>query len=76
MQTQRDRGLIVALVIQAAISAASGSALLAELAPRPVVAAVGLLSSMLSSSTAVYVAVTKEGVLSSERPSTSPLARR
>jgi len=67
MQTRRDRGLIVALVVQAAIQAAAGSALLTELAPRPVVAAVGLLSSMLSSSTAVYVAVSREGVLSSKQ---------
>lgn len=68
MQTRRDRWLIIALVGQAALSAASGSALLAELAPRPVVAAVGLLSSMLSSSTAVYVAVTKDTQASAERP--------
>lgn len=76
MQTRRDRGLIIALVAQAAISAASGSALLAELAPRPVVAAVGLLSSMLSSSTAVYVAVTTDGQASGDRPTSSALLRR
>lgn len=68
MQTRRDRGLIVVLAVQAAISAASGSALLAELAPRPVVAAVGLMSSMLSSATAVYVALTKEDGTPSVRP--------
>jgi Kef-type K+ transport system membrane component KefB len=67
MNTRRDRGLIVALVAQAAISAASGSALLAELAPRSVVAGIGLLSAMLSSSTAVYVALTKERDTSAER---------
>lgn len=67
MNTPRDKGLIMALVVQAAISAASGSALLAELAPRPVVAGVGLLSSMMSSSTAVYVALTKEGGESAEQ---------
>jgi Kef-type K+ transport system membrane component KefB len=76
MQTNRDRGLIVALVIQAAIQAAAGSALLTELAPRPIVAAVGLISSMLSSSTAVYVAVSRDGVLSTEQPTSSQSLRR
>lgn len=74
MTVNRDKGLIIVLVIQAAISAASGSALLAELAPRPVVAAVGLLSSMLSSSTAVYVAVTKDSPASTEQ--TTPAGRQ
>lgn len=68
MITRRDRGLIMALMAQAAISAASGSALLAELAPRPVVAAVGLLSAMMSSSTAVYVGLTQGPDASSDRP--------
>lgn len=68
MITKRDKGLIIALVAQASISAASGSALLAELAPRPVVAGVGLLSAMLSSSTAAYVALTQGPDVSPDRP--------
>lgn len=71
MQTRRDQGLIAALVVQAAISAAASSALLAELAPRPVVAAVGLISSMLSSATAVYVTASREGQTSTEQPTHS-----
>ena len=53
------RGLVIALVVQAAIQAAASSASLAELAPRVVVAGVGLLSAMLSSSTAAFVAAMK-----------------
>lgn len=67
MQTRRDRVLIVALCSQAAISAAAGSSLLAEIASRPVVAAAGLLSSMLSAATAMYVSLTREPVTSAER---------
>jgi len=53
------RGLVIALVIQAAISAAASSASLAEIAPRALVAGVRLLSAMLSSSTAAFVAAMK-----------------
>ncbi len=67
MNTRRDKGLIIALMVQAAVSAASGSALLTELVSRPIVAFVGLISSMLSSSTAVYVALTKEDQMSPVR---------
>lgn len=67
MLTRPDKGLVIALVIQAAISAAAGSAMLAEIAPRSVVAGVGLLNAMLSSSTAVYVALTKPSGDSTER---------
>lgn len=53
------RGLVLALVLQAAISAAASSASLAELAPPVVVAGVSLISAMLSSSTAAFVAAMK-----------------
>lgn len=69
MQTKRDRVLIIALCSQAAISAAAGSSSLAQLAPVAIVAAVGLLSSMLSAATAVYVSVTREPYSSAERMS-------
>lgn len=69
MQTRRDKTLIIALCIQAAMSAAATSALLSELFPRPVVAAVGLVSAMLSSATAVYVSLTREPGASPERVS-------
>lgn len=57
-----NRGLIVALCSQAAISAAASSAALASLAPEKVVAGVTLLNAMLSAGTAVYVALTGQKV--------------
>lgn len=71
MQTPRDRFLIAILCIQAAINAASTSAALTELFPRPVVASLGLLSAMLSSATAAYVGLTRETGASPERPNPS-----
>lgn len=53
------RALVLALVIQSSIQGAAGSASLAELAPRAVVAGVSLLSAMLSSGTAAFVAATR-----------------
>lgn len=50
------------------MNAAATSALLAELFPRPVVAAVGLVSAVLSAGTAMYVGLTREPPPSSERP--------
>lgn len=60
MQTRRDKGLIVALCSQAAISAAASSAALTEIATPAGVAVVGLLNAMLSSATAAYVGATRE----------------
>lgn len=56
---KRDNTLIIALVVQASINAAAGSAYLAQLAPEWLVAAVGLLNSMLLAGTAAYVAATR-----------------
>lgn len=56
---KRDNGLIIALVIQASINAAAGSASLAQIAPAWLVAAVGLMNSMLLAGTAAYVAATR-----------------
>lgn len=53
-----NKWLAIALSGQAAMQAAAASAALAEIAPRPVVAAVSLLSAMLASGTAAYVAAT------------------
>lgn len=57
-----NKGLIVALCSQAAISAAASSAALSSLAPEKVVAGVVLLNAMLSAGTAVYVALTGQRV--------------
>lgn len=67
MQTRRDRFLIILLCVQAAISAANVSSYMIELFPRPVIATVGLISTMLSSVTAAYVGLTKETEHSPER---------
>lgn len=69
MQTKRDRTLIVLLLANAAINAAAGSSYLAQLVSVSVVATVGLLNAMLSSITAAYVAISREPVASSDRPS-------
>lgn len=57
---RRDTGLVVALVSQSAISAAASSAGLSQIASPGVIASVGLLSAMLSSGLAAYVAATRE----------------
>lgn len=69
MQTKRDLTLIILLMVNASIAAAAGSSALAQLFPPLIVAAVGLLSSMFSAATAVYVALTKELGQSTERVS-------
>lgn len=58
----RNRGLVIALCTQAAISAAAGSSALASIAPATVVAGVGLLNAMFTAATAVYVALSGEKV--------------
>lgn len=65
-----NKGLIVALCVQASVSAAASSAALASLAPEKVVAGVTLLNAMLSAGTAVYVALTGQRVppLPSDQP--------
>lgn len=68
MQTKRDRFLITLLLINAALSAAAGSSALFQLAPPAVAAGVGLLSAMVNSVTAAYVAITRETEPSPERP--------
>jgi hypothetical protein len=60
MITKRDDRIIVMLSVQAALSAGSGSALIAELFPRIVVAALGWLVTMISAGTAMYVGLTRE----------------
>lgn len=58
----KNKGLVIALCAQAAISAAAGSSALASLADPRVVAGVTLLNGMLASATAMYVALTGEKV--------------
>lgn len=62
MVTKRDRVLIILLMGQAALDTAATSAHLTELAPSWTVAAVGLVSAMMSSATAVYVVATREPI--------------
>jgi hypothetical protein len=56
---KRDNSLVLALVIQATLNAAAGSAYLAQIAPVWVVALVGLFNSMTLAGTAAYVGATK-----------------
>lgn len=70
MQTRRDRVLIVLLMLNAALNAANTTTYLTELAPVWVVASVGLLAAMLSASTGVYVAITREPVSAGQHPLT------
>lgn len=65
---RQDTGLIVALVAQSAIGAAASSAGLTQLASPGVIASVGLLSAMLSSGLAAYVAATSQRRAPPERP--------
>lgn len=60
MTTKRDNRILLMLMIQAAISAANASAYLSTLFPPKGVAAVGLLSVMISAVTGVYVTLTRE----------------
>lgn len=64
----KNKGLVIALTMQAAIQGAASSAALAEIAPRPVVAAVSLLSAMLATGTAAYVAATGRNGTSPVQP--------
>lgn len=63
----QDRGLVVALTIQAAVQAASASAALSDIAPHAVVSGAALLSAVLASGTAAYVAATKDPQASTAR---------
>lgn len=63
----QDRGLIIALTVQAAMQGAASSAALAEIAPRSVVAGVALVSAMLATGTAAYVAASKDPSMSTRR---------
>ena len=67
MQSKRDRVLIFLLCTQAGASAASGSALLANVASPLAVASIGLFSAVLSSVTATYVAATRDYGPSADR---------
>jgi hypothetical protein len=58
--TRRDSRIILFLMINAALNAASTTAYLAQFAPKWIVAVVGLLSSMWSAATGIYVTVTQE----------------
>lgn len=60
MTTRRDNRIILFLMLQAMVSAANTSAYLTTLLPTRGVAAVGLLSVMLSAATGVYVTLTRE----------------
>lgn len=60
MTTKRDNRILLLLMVQAMISAANASAYLTTLLPTKGVAAVGLLSVMLSAATGVYVTLTRE----------------
>lgn len=60
MTTRRDNKILLFLMIQAAVSAANASAYLTTLLPSKGVAAVGLLSVMLSAATGIYVTLTRE----------------
>lgn len=60
MTTRRDNRIILFLMVNASISAANASAYLAQLLPPVGVAGVGLLSTMLSAATGIYVTLTRE----------------
>lgn len=60
MVTRRDRWLLLMLMSNAATNAVTSSAYLTEIANRPTVAVVGLVSAALSAATGVYVVATRE----------------
>lgn len=60
MTTQRDSRIILFLMINAALNAASTTAYLGAIAPKWVIAIVGLISAMWSAATGIYVTVTQE----------------
>lgn len=60
MVTRRDATLLVLLMCNAALDAMTTSAHLSEVASKPVVATLGLVSSGLSAATGVYVVWSKE----------------
>lgn len=60
MTTRRDNRILLLLMVQAAVSAANASAYLTTLLDAKGVAAVGLISVMLSAATGIYVTVTRE----------------
>jgi hypothetical protein len=58
--TRRDGRIILFLMINAALNAASTTAYLSSIAPKGVTAVVGLVSAMWSAATGIYVTVTQE----------------
>lgn len=62
MVTRRDRTLLLMLMFQAVFNTAAASAHLGQLLPPWGIALVGLLSSMISAATGVYVVMTQEPI--------------
>lgn len=60
MTTRRDNRIILFLMTDAALKAATMSTYAADLLPSKMVAAIGLLSAMLSAACGIYVTMTRE----------------
>ena len=60
MTTRRDSRIILFLMIDAAMKAATVSTYAVDLLPSKAVAGIGLLSAMLSAAAGIYVTMTRE----------------